>query len=82
VLSLRTGAPIVPGFVIRSERDERCFDYYFEDPIYPVRTKDEELDVRVLTEKILAVIERYVRRYPRQWYMFSPFWKASKVEIL
>jgi len=82
VLSLRTGAPIVPGFVIRSEKDDRYFDYFFEEPIYPHRTNDEEQDVRVMTEKIVAVIESYVRRYPRQWYMFRPFWKAEKVEIL
>jgi KDO2-lipid IV(A) lauroyltransferase len=82
ILSLRTGAPLVPGFVIRDEKDDRYFDYYFEEPIYPQRTGDEEHDVRVLTEKIIAVIERYVRQYPRQWYMFRPFWKAEKVEIL
>ncbi|MBU4477842.1 MAG: lysophospholipid acyltransferase family protein [Candidatus Omnitrophica bacterium] len=81
VLSLRTGAAIVPAFVVRHEEDDRCFTYRFEEPIYPRKSGDEERDIRTITEKYIKVIEQYIRQYPKQWFMFREFWKAEKVEI-
>jgi len=82
VLSLRTQAAIVPAFVIRDDQDDRYFKYVFEKPIYPLRSDDEEHDIKDLTEKYIQVIEKYIRKYPQQWYMFNEFWKAEKVEIV
>ncbi|MCP4649071.1 MAG: lysophospholipid acyltransferase family protein [PVC group bacterium] len=82
VLSLRTGAAIVPAFVVRDEQDERCFKYIFEKPIYPQKTENEEEDIKRITEQIAKVIELYVKKYPQQWFMFSEFWNPEKVEIL
>ena len=82
VLSLRTGAAIVPAFVIRDEKDERYFRYIFTEPIYPEKSDDEQKDIKHLTSKYTKVIEKFVKLYPRQWYVFHEFWKAEKVEIL
>ncbi len=82
VLSLRTGAAIVPAFVIRDEKDERYFRYIFTEPIYPEHSADEQKDIKHLTSKYIKVIEKFVRLYPQQWFVFHEFWKAEKVEIL
>ncbi len=82
VLSLRTGAAIVPAFVVRDEKDERCFKYIFKEPIYPERSADEKKDIKHLTIKYIKVIEEFVKLYPQQWFVFHEFWKAEKVEIL
>lgn len=82
ILSLRTGAAIVPTFIIRDVKNERYFRFVSEKPIYPVKTNNEEQDIKNLTEKFTKVIEKYVEQYPEQWFMFREFWKPEKVEIL
>jgi len=82
LLSLRTGAAIVPAFVIRDERNPLYFTYSFEKPIYPEHTGNEENDIRTITEKYIKVIEKYVRQYPKQWFMFHEFWKPAKTQVL
>jgi len=82
ILSLRTKAAIVPAFVIRDEEDERYFKYIFEKPIYPEYSGNEEQDIKNITEKFVKIIERYVKQYPQQWFVFREFWKAEKVEII
>ncbi|MCG2711344.1 MAG: lysophospholipid acyltransferase family protein [Candidatus Omnitrophica bacterium] len=82
VLSLRTGAAIVPAFVIRDEKDERYFRYIFSEPIYPEYSDDEKKDIKQLTIKYIKVIEKFVKLYPQQWFVFHEFQKAEKIEIL
>lgn len=82
VLSLHTGAAIIPAFVIRDEKDERKFKYIFTEPIYPEYSGDEKKDIKLLTIKYIKVIEKFVKLYPQQWFVFHEFWKAEKVEVL
>jgi KDO2-lipid IV(A) lauroyltransferase len=70
ILSLRTGAPIVPGFVVR-ERGSR-FKFYVEDPIRP-RSGDGAFED--LMHRCINVMEKYVRRFPDQWFTFEPIWQ-------
>lgn len=81
VLSLRTGAAIVPAFVIRDEKDERYFRYIFTEPIYPEYSADEKEDIKHLTNKYIKVIEKFVKLYPQQWFVFHEFQKAEKTEV-
>ncbi len=81
VLSLRTKAAIVPAFVIRDENDDRYFHYIFEQPIYPQNTGDEDADIRTITEQYIKVIEKVIKKYPKQWFIFHEFWKAGKSEV-
>ncbi|MDZ4277876.1 MAG: hypothetical protein U1B78_01925, partial [Dehalococcoidia bacterium] len=37
-------------------------------------TGDEEHDVRELTRMIMSALERFVREYPEQWYIFRRMW--------
>ncbi|MFH2138386.1 MAG: lysophospholipid acyltransferase family protein [Candidatus Omnitrophota bacterium] len=82
VLSLKTKAAIVPAFVVRETQDDRCFRYIFEKPIYPQNSGNDEEDILRMTEKFTRIIEKYVKQYPQQWFIFHEFWNPSKVEII
>jgi lauroyl/myristoyl acyltransferase len=68
-----SGAPILPAFVVLNENNR--YVPIVEDPIEVERTGNRENDVRELAMRMARVVEKYIRRYPDQWYMFYPFWK-------
>ena len=74
VFSLKTGASIVPGFMIRTPEDN--FQFIFDKPIEYRATGNFEEDVIALTERCGLIIEGYIRRYPTQWYCFRRFWQG------
>ncbi len=41
-----------------------------------LRTGDDERDVQALTQRIFSAHERFIRRYPDQWYIFRRMWPA------
>jgi lauroyl/myristoyl acyltransferase len=67
-LALRTGAVILPGFLIR-EADGRQ-RLVFEPPLDPRQLGGLEGGV----EACLKILEKYIRRYPEQWMVFEPVW--------
>lgn len=71
-ISLKTGAPIVPGFMLRNKDD--TFTLTIEKPIEFTPTGDRDKDLISLIGRYKKVIEDYIRKYPDQWYMFRKFW--------
>jgi KDO2-lipid IV(A) lauroyltransferase len=71
--SLKTGAPIIPTFLVRNEND--TFDYIFEKPIYPEYSEDQENDLKTIIEKNVNYLEKYINKYPGQWCMFRSVWQ-------
>lgn len=67
VLALKTGAAIVPAFVIR-QKNETCVLEFLE-PI------DCSCDEDAILAACTRVIEEKIRQYPAQWLMFREFWK-------
>lgn len=73
-LALRTGARIIPAVLAREPYDEKLirpildFDLHFEP------TGDEEQDVQRLTQLTMSSLERFIRQYPDQWFMFRTLW--------
>lgn len=78
--SLRTEAPIVPGFLVR-EQDGR-YRFVLEKPIFPPAGANRQEAVRQLSQSCLEVMARYIRQYPTQWYLFHAFWKPGPTLIL
>jgi lauroyl/myristoyl acyltransferase len=66
--ALKTGALILPGFMVRNPDD--TFTLRMEKPIEC--SPNDTLET--VTEKYKAIIEDYVKLYPHQWYMFRKFW--------
>lgn len=81
VLSQRTGAAIVPCFIVRNGDD--TFSFVFEKPILPDTAVegDEDGAINGIMGKYLPIIESYVKRYPGQWYVFRNFWNPSYEEL-
>ena len=75
VLSLRTGAPLVPSFAGRSDG---VLTASFEPPLEIPNTGDREADVREGVQRFARVLERYVRSAPEQWTVFEDFWHGPR----
>ena len=70
--SQRTGAPIIPAFLIREQDD--FFQMIFEEPIFPPENGDEREVILTIMKKYTSLIEQKIREYPTQWLMFREFW--------
>lgn len=76
LLSLRTGAPVVPMFLLRT--GEGRFRLSCSAPIWPSARAPggsraaPNAAVRNLTQRYSAVIEQAVAQSPAQWLMFQP----------
>jgi len=70
--SLKTGAPIVPVFLIREKDD--LFTLIFEEAIFPPEKEHSKEDQIDMIKKYVSVIEDKVKQYPMQWFMFQRFW--------
>jgi KDO2-lipid IV(A) lauroyltransferase len=52
----------------------RQITVYYEEPIEVPHTRDRAADLTRATAAAAAVYERYVRRWPEQWFNFFDFW--------
>lgn len=75
-LSVRTGAPIVPAFMLRRPNDS--WHIYIERPIYPDTSIDRDESVRDMMSKYALVMEEYIRWHPSQWAVFYDFWNREQ----
>jgi KDO2-lipid IV(A) lauroyltransferase len=76
IIALKTGAPVVPIFLVRE--GEGRYRAVYEEPIYLQKSGDSEKDIREATVRFNSVIEKYVRRYPEQWFWVHNRWKIAK----
>ena len=75
VLAQRTGATILPCFIVRQEDDTH--EIIFEPAIKLEKGKDEQETISVNIQKITGIIESYIRKYPSQWSWIHRRWKAQ-----
>ena len=74
-VALRTGAAVVPGFLVW-EAAERRYVLHFGERVDLPESDDAEANVLELTRRCTAVIESWVRRYPEQWLWIHRRWKT------
>ncbi|KPK48005.1 MAG: hypothetical protein AMJ77_01205 [Dehalococcoidia bacterium SM23_28_2] len=75
-LARMSGAPIVFGVAVR--RPGNRFIAYASPPIFSDRKKDAEQDICDVTQQLVDIFERFVRRYPDQWYVFRDMWPGEE----
>ncbi|MBR4748828.1 MAG: lysophospholipid acyltransferase family protein [Abditibacteriota bacterium] len=73
--SLKTGAPIVPGFCIRTGPDTYAVEFY--PPLEFAPTGDEDADRQQYTQMVNDAIEAEIRRYPAGWLWIHDRWKQD-----
>jgi KDO2-lipid IV(A) lauroyltransferase len=76
IFSFKTGAIILPMFVLREDETKRTL--VIGNPIEIERTGDEKKDIERLTAKFTKVIEETIRQYPNQWAWLNRRWKLSR----
>lgn len=78
-LALRTGAAIVPIFGVR--RSNNRYSIYIEPPLRVFSNGNRSHSLRAGLEKLTAIMERYIQKYPEQWVVLEPIWR-NKVDEL
>ncbi len=73
LFSLKTGAPILPMFVLRENWIQ--WTLVIGHPVEIERTSDEKKDIDGLTAKFTEAIESFIRQYPSQWTWLNRRWK-------
>ena len=71
----KTGAAVVPGFLLWDEGEGR-YVLHFGEELEVVNTGDSEGDALVNTAAFTTSIEGYIRRYPDQWLWMHRRWKT------
>lgn len=71
-LAIRTGANILVG-IVKSARDG-IYRVDCAPLIEPELSGDQRRDMIVLAQRVISVIEEYIRSRPSEWLMFFPVW--------
>ncbi|NLB60299.1 MAG: lysophospholipid acyltransferase family protein, partial [Lentisphaerae bacterium] len=69
-IAIKTGAPVLPVFLVRQPDD--TFRFRFHTPLIPTPSITVA-DMRLL---IRDAMESEIRRQPLQWFMFDDFWQT------
>ena len=72
VISLKTGAPIVPIFIVRTGEDSHTI--FIEPQLAVNHCGDISDTVTTVITACTNIIEKYVRLYPEQWFWFKNRW--------
>jgi KDO2-lipid IV(A) lauroyltransferase len=76
IVSLLTGAPILPTFLTYTGSLD--FRARFLEPIRPVRTGNREADLECTVAAWARVLEDVVAASPDQWYTFFDYWAGAE----
>jgi len=73
-LALASGVPVIPAFLVR---EHGSWQHRLEvlPPVEPVRTGDQEADLRETTAKFTAVFQQIIEQYPDHWLWIHKRWK-------
>jgi Kdo2-lipid IVA lauroyltransferase/acyltransferase len=74
-IALKTGAAVVPGFLLW-EGSEQKYVLRFGEEVAVTSSGDAEADALANTTRFTAVIEGYIRQYPEQWLWMHRRWKT------
>lgn len=76
VLALRTGARVLPVRTVR--QPDNTFRVRVYPPLELQFTGNVREDVRVNTERIVRILEDFIRANPDQWVVFEPLWPDAR----
>jgi KDO2-lipid IV(A) lauroyltransferase len=74
-LALRTGAVVLPGYLIWDET-ARIHRLHFDPPVEIIDTGNQKEDVVANTARYAQTLESIIRRHPDQWLWIHRRWKT------
>ncbi|MCX5695455.1 MAG: lysophospholipid acyltransferase family protein [Candidatus Omnitrophica bacterium] len=75
VFAQRTGAALLPCFIVRQPNDTHKI--IFEPAVKLEEGKDSRDTVLINVQKLTNIIEAYIRRYPAEWGWIHRRWKSQ-----
>jgi KDO2-lipid IV(A) lauroyltransferase len=76
VLAMKTGAPVVPVFMVRNGFNQHRM--VIQEPLTLVHTGDVKKDVEANTQRFNHALESMIRQYPDQWFWVHRRWERKK----
>ena len=76
VLAMKTGAPVVPVFMVRNGFEKHRL--IIQEPLELVHTSDIKKDVEANTQLFNHTLESMIRQYPDQWFWVHRRWERKK----
>jgi KDO2-lipid IV(A) lauroyltransferase len=72
-IALKANVPIFANFVVRME--ENKFINYVEEIKYQNFTGSKEEKVHMINQTYMSILEKYIRKFPEQWFWMHNIWK-------
>jgi len=79
LMALKTGAPVVPVFLVRNGDH---FILKFLPPLPLIRTGDKTRDIEENTRQYNRALEEIIRQYPEQWFWMHQRWKTPTYRLI
>ncbi len=76
VLAMRTGAPVLPVFMVRN--GHRAHRLLIQKPLQLASTGNIKKDVETNTLLMNQTLETMIRQYPEQWFWVHRRWERKK----
>jgi len=76
VLAMKTGAPVLPVFMVRD--GFQTHRLIVKEPLELIRTGDIKKDVEANTQLFNHTLESMIRQYPDQWFWVHRRWERKK----
>lgn len=77
-IALRSGAVVVPGFIVRESNKHKII---IKERIKLKRSGNETQDIKDNTQEFTKIIESMIRSYPSQWVWMHERWKTRPEDI-
>ncbi len=74
LFSIKTGAPIVVGFIFKEDENSLNYKVVMERPIVVKNDKPLRKQLKDTMQYFIRRFETYIKKYPSQWYMFHRIW--------
>jgi KDO2-lipid IV(A) lauroyltransferase len=77
-LAIATGAPLVMGYITRTQRSRPRYVIRFEPALDVERSGDAHRDREVLTQQVGRRLSAVAQAHPDEWFVFQPDWRARE----
>ena len=74
LFSIKTGAPIVVGFIYKDDENSEDYKVVMEKPITVKSGGPLRKQLKETMQYFIGRFESYIKKHPSQWYMFHRIW--------
>ena len=79
-LALVSDSIVIPVFIPMT--GYKSYEIIVEGPVFMETGESVTDELKTNLQKIIKILEKYIGRYPTQWFTFMPFWEDDKKELI